>query len=301
MFMRRRSVAVVTALLTVGIAAFAVVSIYVGGQLARAMPSSVPLPPPGLNVEEVHIRSAPDSELVGWLLTPPDPVAGVVLLHGVRGNRWQMIGRAEDLYHRGVATILVDFQGHGESTGDVITFGYLEAHDAVAATEYLRERMPNLPIGGIGMSLGGASFILAGDRLSIDALVVESVYSTIEEAVDNRIAVRLGPLSKLLTPVLLVQLNPRLGFSPSQLRPISSISSLSSPVLVAGGTDDRLATEAETRRLFEAANHPKELWMVPDAGHWDLHAFSPAEYAQRVFGFLDRYLIGSNSTTVPHD
>lgn len=62
-----------------------------------------------------------------------------------------------------------------------------ESRDAVAAVDYLHQRLPGLPVGGVGTSLGGAAFLLAADSLVIDALVVESVYPTIEEAVSNRI------------------------------------------------------------------------------------------------------------------
>ena len=244
-------------MLLLGAALFTVVSIQVGDELVLPSRSSPPPAPAHLNARTVEIPSGSGSKLVGWLVLPPKPVAGVVLLHGIRGNRSQMIDRADELYALGFATLLVDLQAHGESSGEAITFGYREARDAAAATNFLRTRLPGLRVGGIGISLGGAAFTLAAGDINLDAVVLESVYPTIEEATENRISLRLGPLAKLLTPALLLQLELRLGVSPAALRPISKIAALNCPVLVAGGTDDRLTTETETRRLFDAARSPR--------------------------------------------
>lgn len=109
--------------------------------------------------------------------------------------------------------------------------------------------------------------MLAGREAAVQALVLEAVYPTIEEAEDNRVAMRVGPLSKVLTPFLLVQLRPRMGIGPEALRPIDHMKTLGCPVLVIAGTADRHTTEAQTRRLFAAAPEPKSLWLVPNAAH----------------------------------
>jgi alpha/beta superfamily hydrolase len=51
-------------------------------------------------------------------------------MHGVRANRLSMVERARFLSYAGYSVLLFDFQGHGESTGQHITFGYLESKDA---------------------------------------------------------------------------------------------------------------------------------------------------------------------------
>jgi fermentation-respiration switch protein FrsA (DUF1100 family) len=68
---------------------------------------------------------------------------------------------------------------------------------------------------------------------------------------------------------------------------VDRIGDLSCPVLIVGGEDDVKTLPADTRRLFEAARDPKELWMVPKTGHRDL--FSP-EYRNRVAKFIDKYM-----------
>jgi len=43
-------------------------------------------------------------------------------------------------------------------------------------------------------------------------------------------------------------------------------------------------------RIFAAANSPKQLWIVPGAGHVDLHAYAKTEYEARVGRFFAAYL-----------
>jgi fermentation-respiration switch protein FrsA (DUF1100 family) len=94
----------------------------------------------------------------------------------------------------------------------------------------------------------------------------------------------------VLAPALLVQLKPRLGVSPSQLRPIDHIAVVGCPVLVAGGEVDNQTTLAETERLFQAAREPKKLVVFSGAAHTDLLSHDSAKYQTEVVGFLDAHL-----------
>jgi fermentation-respiration switch protein FrsA (DUF1100 family) len=61
-------------------------------------------------------------------------------------------------------------------------------------------------------------------------------------------------------------------------------------LLLISGTDDRHTTVAETRRLFEAARQPKEMWIVPGGGHFNMHAYAGREYEDRILDFLEPYM-----------
>jgi fermentation-respiration switch protein FrsA (DUF1100 family) len=201
-----------------------------------------------------------------------------------------MIERAKFLHAAGYSVLLVDLPAHGESGGTRITFGFREAVGVKAAMRFLRESLPGERIAVVGVSLGAASLVLASESPAPHAVVLESMYPTITEAVSDRLSMRLGALGARLAPVVLWQLPIRIGITADQLRPIDHLSALRSPVLIAGGTDDRHTTVGETRRLYEAATEPKELWLVEGAAHVDLHAFNPVAYESRVSAFLLRYL-----------
>jgi pimeloyl-ACP methyl ester carboxylesterase len=268
--------------------AFVGTSWYVAGTLVASANHQVGPPPNGFQIESVTIPSRSGSTLAAWLVPCDGATATVILLHPIRGDRRAMLSRAELLRNAGFASLLVDLQGHGESPGENVTAGFRERLDVVAAVDFAKTRNQNHKIGIVGWSLGGAAALLASP-LDVDVMVLESVYPTISEAVHNRLSMRLGPLSHIVAPALLVQLKPRLGVSPSELRPIDHIDFVGCPVLVASGDCDLHTTLLETRRLYEAANEPKRLVIFQGAEHNDLLAYDLDKY-QEVVAFLGLHL-----------
>lgn len=178
--------------------------------------------------------------------------------------------------------LLFDFQAHGDSPGKHITMGYLESRDARAAVAFARGRANAGFVGAIGVSQGGAAAVLGEEPLKVDALILEAVDPDIESAVRNRLRIRFGDRP----PVLLFQLRPRLGIGASDLAPISSISSVTAPLLLIVGGADRHTTLPDSLRLYAAAPQPRSIWIIPAAAHVDFAAYSGHEYEQKVLGFF---------------
>jgi uncharacterized protein len=260
------------------------VSWAIGSQLVK--PVNHPVHPPADLPVQIVSLPGPGHPIAGWWLEqgPTSPV--VLLLHPIRGDRKTMLSRARLLLSRGFSVLLIDLQGHGETSGEAITLGLRESADVQAALTWLRHTAPSRPIGVIGCSLGGAAVLLGPLPCGFDAVVLEAVYPRVADAVENRIRIRLGPLAPLLAPLLLAQLQPRLHISPAQLEPIRFIDHLGAPLLVVAGSADRHTTLAESEELFAAAGEPKELWIVDGAQHQDFLAFDPAGYEAHVLGFL---------------
>lgn len=279
-----------------GLAAFLMVLGFVAAALAVGEWLSHPAArligpvPSQFAASEVRIHMAPSGHLAGWF-APGQPGKGaVLLLHGVRSDRTQMLGRAKFLNREGYATLLVDLQAHGESTGERITFGAREAAGVRAALDFLRQQSPGEKAAVIGVSLGAASTVLARLSPAPDAVVLESMYPTIEDATTNRLRTVLGPAGAVLAGPLLWQLPLRAGVAASDLQPIGHVAQLGAPVLIASGAQDRHTPWAETVRLFDAAVEPKEIWRVEGAAHVDLHAFAPQAYERRVLEFFSKHL-----------
>jgi fermentation-respiration switch protein FrsA (DUF1100 family) len=272
-----------------GLVIFGAVSWFVGSRLVAPANQPVFLPEIGVPLEEHIIQSESGNQLAAWYAPKAESSGTIVLLHPLRGNRQSMIGRAKLFYEAGFSILMIDFQGHGESPGENITFGHLEKHDADAAVKYASELNPDDPIGVVGWSLGGAAVLLSSPN-DVDALVLESVFPTIEEAVYNRIGLRLAVGEQLLGSVLLWQIKPRLGFSPSELRPIDFIGEIGCPVLVAAGDKDLHTPIEETNRLFSMANQPKKLVVFEGASHVDLLRYDQEMYDEEIVGFMEQHL-----------
>jgi len=247
-------------------------------------------PPADLDGHTLTFQSGTGTTLSGWFFPGISGRGAILLLHPIRSNKRDMLPRARFLIQEGFSVLLVDLQAHGESSGERITFGYREAKDIKAATEKLRDLMPGEKIGAIGASLGAASLLFSGEHNSFSAVVFESLYTTIDKAVTNRLQIYLGSPGALLTPLLLFQLNLQLGIPADKLRPIDLVSQLQVPVLIIHGTEDRHTTILEAEQLFAAIPEPREFYKVRGAAHIDLHKYAGIEYEQRIISFFKRYL-----------
>lgn len=242
------------------------------------------------NGKSVTFKSKTGKDLSGWLIQGHADKAGVLLMHGVRSNRLQMVDRAIFLNNLGYTVLLFDFQGHGESSGDNITFGYLESKDAEGAFNFLESQITNKKIGVIGVSLGGAATLLGDVIHKADALVIEAVFSTLEEAVKNRIEIRLGEFGRRLSPLLTSQLKPRLGFDIETISPLSRMSLINCPVYVIAGEEDQHTKIFESEEMYEKINSTKQFWKVSGAAHQDFYRFANKTYEQNISDFFETYL-----------
>jgi len=281
--MRRSTLVIV--LLSVIAVCFA--TAMVGGAAVSVPRWPVGARPDGLPFEEIAVPSEPGIVIRGWAI-PNDCACGViVLLHGSGASRDSMLPRARFLHRAGYSVIVVDMRAHGLSDGSATTFGGRESRDVRAVIAEARRRFAGQKLGAIGFSLGGAALLLGDTPADVDALVVEEVYSTIDDTARRRIATTMGPVIASVLPWLLYAQMPwRFGVSRDELRPVDRIGAVAVPILVIGGDKDPFVPADETRRLFQAAREPKALWIVPGAAHQDLHQAAPVAYEQRVLDFF---------------
>jgi alpha-beta hydrolase superfamily lysophospholipase len=281
----RLAAASVAALLLLFVAAW-----FAGDILTRPEQHAIGAAPPDLQAVTVHIAVPGRDEVVGWFAAGKPANGAVLLLHGVRGDRRQMLERARFLHREGYSVLLIDLPGHGESKAARISLGHEEAYAVEAAMAYLGRRAPGERIGVVGVSLGGASTLLSHPAVMPAALVLESVYPTITEAVQDRLRLHLGGAGTALAPLLLWQLPMRLKIGADDLRPIDQLQRWRLPLLIAAGAADLHTTAGETQRMFAQASEPKQLWMIKDAQHVDLCDYAGDEYRSRLLEFLAHHL-----------
>jgi pimeloyl-ACP methyl ester carboxylesterase len=262
----------------------------IGIYLSRPKQIKIIKPQTHLVLEDISFLSKSGAMLKGWYIQGKVNKAGILLMHGLHSNRLQMLNRAEILNEAGYSVVLFDFQGHGESIGEKITFGHLESLDAEAGLSYLKQRVGDNKVGVIGVSLGGASALLGAVKYKADAMILESVYPSIEQAINNRLQVKLGAWARYLLPILTTQLNIQLGIHPNQLQPIVNISHATAKLFIIGGEKDVRTIKEETEALYAKANSPKKLWIVKDANHIDFDRYVPEEYKKKILNFFLIYL-----------
>lgn len=251
----------------------------------------------GLSWEPLECRTADSFRLNGWVVTPPRPRGTVALFHGLRNNRTQTLDRTVFLVEAGYRCVAFDHRAHGESSGKRTSFGYLESRDVVAVIELIRRRWPAQQVAALGISMGGAALCYAAPYAAgLDAIVLESVYHDIGTAFLRRIGNKYPDWFRRLGTGAVWMTERRLGLRLEQLAPVDHVEKLApAPVLFLTGTADTHATPEDAEGLVQRYPGPKELWLVPHAGHTDMCQAGGQPYRNRVLDFFDRWL-GAGAT-----
>ena len=139
--------------------------------------------------EELAIAARDGIKLHSWLFRSPTAEASVIVLHGHGGNKHTLLPLAHFLFPR-YNVLLLDHRGHGESDGARTTIGYEERLDVHGAVDRLLERGLG-PVGIYGMSMGGATAILAAaEDPRIAAVVADSPFARLRWAVQQSAVLR---------------------------------------------------------------------------------------------------------------
>jgi fermentation-respiration switch protein FrsA (DUF1100 family) len=249
----------------------------------------------GLDYVEVRFSALDGTRLAGWWVPNAAPARGAVILcHGYACNREQPLPLLPALLQAGYHGFLFDFRAHGESAGRQCGIGHAEVADLLGAVAWLERRLSApgaLPIAALGFSMGGAVSILAAAQTSrIRAVIGDSVFPSLEQAVERRGRLLFGPLSPLIQPPVQRVWRRLHQAEPDAVSPEAAIASLSPrPVLLVHCERDIYLDERDLRALYDRAGDPRELWRVPGALHMGAVRRSPHEYVQRVLSFLRRH------------
>jgi uncharacterized protein len=291
----------------------AVVGEILGGGVLHPMVRH--LTPPSIQASERILRTVgaipedflvkvPDGALLsGWKVRSPSASGDWVLLfHGVSDNRTGMTGQATLLLSHGYSVVMMDARAHGESGGDMATFGWLERRDTGAIIDALDSRESPHALFALGSSMGAAIALQsAAVERRIAGVVAESSFSDLREVTYDYAGLHWSPwLGKTLfrpgTWTVISTAQKEGGFSVEEVSPEKSVAARPFPVLLICDGSDHIIPCRHTRRIFNAAKGPKELWVVAGADHASAIGAEPAEYEKRVIGFLDHLARGSTSS-----
>ena len=208
----------------------------------------------------------------GWWIPSAQPDAKVLLyLHGNGINIGANVNHAYRFHQLGFSVLLIDYRGYGRSEGSFPSETRVY-QDAATAWDYLVKRHQPSQIFLYGHSLGGAVAIdLAVKHPDAAGLIVESSFTSIREMIDYQGRFWMLPVDLILN---------------QRFNSISKVHSLQMPVLFIHGTADRQVPDVMCQKLYAAAPEPKQLLLVPDAGHNDVAEVAGLQYFQAVQRFL---------------
>lgn len=245
----------------------------------------------GIPAEDVVFRSEDGVELAGWWFDHEDAEVAVVVCHGHRGSKADMLGIGPGLHRAGHSVLVFDFRGNGESGDGPQSLAHHEQADVRAAIDLVREKRPDLPIAVVAFSMGAATAILeAASDDRVQAMVLDSPFATMRDVVAANFRRYRMPSGPILPLVDLVT-RARYGYAFAQVRPLDVFGDLDRPILLLHGTEDRVIPFDESQRL--AATAPEgtvELVQFEGVDHCGGYFEDRPGYIARVDEFLRRQL-----------
>ena len=261
--LRRRlifvSVAAVLLLLVMAILPGQLSAVGAGGLLHPARRHVTGIPP--LACEDATFAGE-GINLKGWRCDGSAPHRGTVLyLHGVADNRSSAAGVVDRFVTRGYDVIAYDSRAHGESEGDVCTYGFLEKRDLSRVLDDVREG----PIILVGTSLGAAVALQeAATDLRISAIVAAETFADLRTVASER-----APFffTAGIIDHAFRMAEKQASFEVDAVSPVMAAAHITIPVLLVHGAEDSETVPDHSRRVLAALRGPKQLILVPGARH----------------------------------
>jgi len=243
--------------------------------------------------EEITLLTS-DSLQLEAMVFPSQNGAAVIVQNGYKMPRFSDMHLAAMLIRHGYGAILPVLRAHGNSDGELLTFGYHERKDLDAIYQYLLERPDVNPekIGIIGRSMGGAlSILYTAGNPGIKAVVAVSPY----DSFDNTLATSIKKFTGLppfpFAHFIRFFMERELGFNLNECSPVNYIAQISPrPIFLMTGGKDKTVNPTGGQNLASAAGEPCEFWFEPEFKHADFTRKHMDEFEKRVIVFLDKHL-----------
>jgi fermentation-respiration switch protein FrsA (DUF1100 family) len=250
----------------------------------------------GIAFEDVAIPSFDQTRLYGWWMSAGRKAATVVVLHGVKKNRTDVLRAALVLRRAGFNVLVFDGRAHGDSEGRYVTYGFYERRDVDSAIEWLikEKRIDGRRVGLAGESMGAAIALqVAAHNSKISAVWADSPFASLRRVTEEFLKRVTRLPGAVLNPVLWTSIQVasyRGKFDVHSVDPLSLAGKISCPVYLVHGTADQLIATAHSENIFEALGARKEIWFVEGARHARSMRHSKREYSERLTRFFRKEL-----------
>ena len=220
--------------------------------------------------EDVQFTSADGTKLHGWYFPVADPAQsrGTLLYSHGNGDCVAYLDTlAESMRNNYALNVFVyDYRGYGKSEGKPTGVGVLA--DGEAAQEWLAER-ENIAIDDViltGRSLGGGVAVHLAAKSGARGLILESTFSRLSDVAGSQF------------PWIPVRLMMR-----TKIDSIDKIGNYLGPLLQSHGNADSLISFEQGKKLFDAAQGPKDFFELDGMDHNDPQT---GEYYDKLSDFL---------------
>ena len=225
-----------------------------------------------LSYESVSFKTADGVKIYAWYIPAERSRGAILFCHGNAGNISHRLFFIDLLNRMGMSVLIFDYRGYGWSEGKPTEEGTYR--DAEAAWDYLVTEKKFNPgeIVIIGRSMGGSIAARTARDRKPAALIIESAFTSVPD------------IGAEVYPYLPVRWLSRYDYNTLEF-----LKRVSCPVLVIHSPQDEIIPIHHGKRLYEAANPPREFLEIKGS-HNEGAVISGRFYTEGIDSFIARYV-----------
>jgi pimeloyl-ACP methyl ester carboxylesterase len=204
------------------------------------------------------------------------PRGTIVLLHGYLQNRNSVTPWAVKLAQAGFRCVVFDLRGHGESTGEHISFGAFESRDVSQLLDDLQRRGWDVSrVGLFGLSYGASvALVTAGRDRRVASVVAFEPFASAETAVPELMRAVFTRRARGISDEQFARAHRKeadiAGFDWADADIPAALERTQAPVLFFHGNKDRWVSPEHSRTLLKFAPPGSRLELAPLDNHLSL-------------------------------
>lgn len=215
------------------------------------------------DMEVIRVTTEDGLQLEGWYKAPQGGKPVIVVFHGNASHQGMSAQKIRPFLKAGYGALLPAYRGYAGNPGHPSEEGLYRDADAFVRWLTADRAVPekNIVLYGESLGTGVAVEMAARTFSSIRALVLESPYTNF---------VDMARRQYFFIPFLSHLVRDRYDT-------LEKIGMVRAPLLIVSGGRDMVVPSQMGQDVFDAANDPKTIIDIPQAGHNDLYAFGAGE------------------------
>ena len=253
-----------------------------------------------LSSNDINFEAEDGTNLIGWLIQGKPGFPAVIIAHKYGSNRsvtlLKLEGLITGLNKQGYYIFLLDFRGHGQSSGKS-SLGFKEDEDLAAALKALAKyKQISHRFAVLGVGMGAIATAKAFNSVEeVKVVLLDSIYDDVPAKYAEEI-IHDWPFLGFSRPVMVkavdLNLKQMLRIPTTNLNLSVQMSRLYPKAVV---FIEKQPLNENVRKLYEAAREPKELLHLADTASGELIGDARTAYNAQVEEKIKKYLPASTN------
>lgn len=202
---------------------------------------------------DIVLQDEDGTHIIAWVHKANAGYPTILFFHGNGGDMSYSAGFYAAIANAGFGVLAIDYRGYGASEGKPTEQGlYQDARTVITYASHTLD-LPSEQIILYGESLGTGVAVQMAMEFPVSAIVLQSPYASI------------GAVGQEMYPWLPVNY-----LLEDKFDSLSKIGRVHAKLLLIHGEKDTLVPVSNGRKIFAAANEPKEAVYYPERGHNDM-------------------------------